>query len=130
MLIIKTIAQLKHYLGSLKQQGRHIGFVPTMGALHAGHISLVERCCKEDDECVVSIFINPTQFNNAADLDKYPITIEKDIEMLVAAGVSVLFLPSVKEMYPDNDSRKMEYDLGYLGTILEASARPGHFDGV
>jgi pantoate--beta-alanine ligase len=101
-----------------------------MGALHAGHISLVEQCCRNNEHCLVSIFVNPTQFNNAHDLDKYPVTIEKDIEMLVAAGVSVLFLPSVKEIYPDEASRRMQYDLGYLGTILEASARPGHFDGV
>lgn len=101
-----------------------------MGALHAGHISLLEQAKKENTLSVASIFVNPTQFNDKSDLDKYPVTIEADIEKLTAAGVDVLLLPSEKEIYPSERSRKLDYDLGYLNTALEASARPGHFDGV
>jgi pantoate--beta-alanine ligase len=101
-----------------------------MGALHAGHLSLVEASKRENTATVVSIFVNPTQFNDPKDLANYPITIERDIEMLTEAGVDVLFLPSVTEMYPNEASKKMDYDLGFLNTVYEAAARPGHFDGV
>lgn len=101
-----------------------------MGALHQGHVSLVERARLENQVVVVSVFVNPTQFNDKADLDKYPITIEADMDMLIKADVDVLFLPSVAEIYPDEASRKPVMDLGYMDTVLEAAARPGHFSGV
>lgn len=130
MLIIKTIDKLQKHLSSLQTLGNSIGFVPTMGALHQGHISLVERARTENQVVVVSIFVNPTQFNDKADLDKYPVTIETDMNMLIKAHVDVLFLPSVKEIYPDDTSRQPVMDLGYMDTVLEAAARPGHFSGV
>lgn len=101
-----------------------------MGALHQGHVSLVERATAENNTVVVSIFVNPTQFNDKADLDKYPVTIEADMDKLIKAHVDVLFLPSVDEIYPNEDSRKPVMDLGYSDTVLEAAARPGHFSGV
>jgi pantoate--beta-alanine ligase len=101
-----------------------------MGALHHGHLSLVENAKQANDVVVVSIFVNPTQFNDPKDLEKYPVTIEADTAQLEAAGVDVLFLPSVAEMYPNEASRHTDYDLGYLDTVLEAAARPGHFKGV
>lgn len=100
-----------------------------MGALHAGHISLIRRCKAENNICISSIFVNPTQFNNQEDFDKYPITIEKDIDMLEEAGCDILFLPSATEIYPDG-YRAPVYELGYLETILEGHYRPGHFQGV
>jgi pantoate--beta-alanine ligase len=100
-----------------------------MGALHAGHISLIEECKRENAVTVCSIFVNPTQFNNPADFEKYPITIESDIDKLEAAGCDILFLPSVTEIYPPGMS-KSHYDLGYLETVLEGHYRPGHFQGV
>ncbi len=130
MIILKTIAATQQFIVAEKQTGKTIGFVPTMGALHAGHISLVQQAKSETSLVVVSIFVNPTQFNDPKDLEKYPITIEADTEKLVAAGVNVLFLPSVAEMYPDEASKQMPYDLGYIDTVLEAAARPGHFKGV
>lgn len=130
MIILKTIAATQQYLAGETTTGKMIGFVPTMGALHAGHISLIEAAKKGTDLVVVSIFVNPTQFNDPKDLEKYPITIEADTEKLETAGVDVLFLPSVLEIYPDEASRHSHYDLGYLDTVLEAAARPGHFKGV
>lgn len=130
MIILKTIAATQQYLAGETTTGKTIGFVPTMGALHAGHISLIEAAKKGTDLVVVSIFVNPTQFNDPKDLEKYPITLEADTEKLEAAGVDVLFLPSVLEIYPDEASRHSHYDLGYLDTVLEAAARPGHFKGV
>jgi pantoate--beta-alanine ligase len=109
-----------------------IGFVPTMGALHAGHVSLVERCCKECDFSVVSIFVNPTQFNNKTDLANYPRTIESDLSMLSSTGCDVVFVPSVSEIYPDNDNDNDNdnYDFGLLDKVMEGVHRPGHFNGV
>ncbi len=129
MILIKTISQLREKLAPYRNKPSSIGFVPTMGALHAGHISLINSCKSADTICVCSIFVNPTQFNNAQDFEKYPITIEKDIDMLEASGCDILFLPSVAEMYPPGDVKK-NYDLGYLETILEGKYRPGHFQGV
>jgi pantoate--beta-alanine ligase len=130
LIILKTIAATQQFIAAEKQTGKTIGFVPTMGALHAGHTSLVAKAKQENDIVVVSIFVNPTQFNDPKDLEKYPVTIEADTEKLIAAGVDVLFLPSVAEMYPNAASRQMDYDLGYIDTVLEAAARPGHFKGV
>jgi len=105
-----------------------IGFVPTMGALHPGHISLVERCCKENGITVVSIFVNPTQFNDKNDLANYPRTLEEDIHQLGLAGCDFVFAPPVKEMYPEEDTRV--FDFGMLDKVMEGECRPGHFNGV
>lgn len=130
LIVLKTVTATQQYLSQERQAGKTIGFVPTMGALHAGHVSLVEKAKRGNDVVVVSIFVNPTQFNDPKDLEKYPITLEADTEKLIAAGVDVLFLPTVAEIYPDEESRQLDYDLGYLDTVLEAAARPGHFKGV
>jgi pantoate--beta-alanine ligase len=130
MLIFHTVDQLSGYLLLLKQQGQTIGFAPTMGALHQGHLSLLEASKKHCDKTVSSIFVNPTQFNNPSDFEKYPITIAADIKLLELAGCDILFLPSVAEMYPSGTEKKTEYDLGFLETVLEGSSRPGHFQGV
>jgi pantoate--beta-alanine ligase len=128
MLILNTIKETQEYLKSQMQAGKTIGFVPTMGALHAGHISLIERAKNENDLAVCSIFVNPTQFNNPEDLKKYPRTLEKDCEMLVPAGCDVVFAPSPEEMYPSLPILRM--DFGTLETVMEGKFRPGHFNGV
>ena len=130
MILLKKAADLHNWLEIQQKKGKMIGFVPTMGALHAGHISLIEASQKGNSITVCSIFINPAQFNDPSDFDKYPTTIEKDIYQLEAIDCDVLFLPSVKEIYPDATSTKTKYDLGYLDTILEGKYRPGHFQGV
>ncbi|MCP9750898.1 pantoate--beta-alanine ligase [Ferruginibacter sp. HRS2-29] len=129
MILIKTIPQLQEQLARFRGKRSSIGFVPTMGALHQGHISLINKCKETNAVCVCSIFVNPTQFNNPADFEKYPITIEKDIDLLEAADCDILFLPAVAEMYPPDDVKE-HYNLGYLETILEGKYRPGHFQGV
>lgn len=129
MIIIKTVLLLKAFIKKQRSLQQTIGFVPTMGALHMGHISLIKTSKKENRVTVCSIFVNPTQFNNPADFKKYPITIESDIDMLEANGCDVLFLPAVDEMYPA-DMTFPVYDLGYLETLLEAAFRPGHYQGV
>jgi len=129
MILVKTSKNLQRILEKHKQNHQSIGFVPTMGALHQGHLSLIAESKNVADITVCSIFVNPTQFNNKKDFEKYPITIEKDLDMLIGAGCDILFLPSVKEMYPENDTI-IHYELGYLETILEGKYRPGHFQGV
>ena len=129
MIIVKTIKYFTLLLEDYKRNGRSVGFVPTMGALHQGHISLIQYCKNAHPVCVSSIFVNPAQFNNAGDFQKYPFTIEKDIDMLEQAGCDVLFLPTVIEMYPPGEV-PINYPLGYLETILEGEYRPGHFQGV
>ena len=129
MIIIKEALALSNLLKKRHPGNQHIGFVPTMGALHDGHISLVKQCKLENDITVSSIFVNPTQFNNPADFEKYPITIESDIDKLEAAGCDILFLPSVTEIYPPGKPT-LHYELGYLETVLEGHYRPGHFQGV
>jgi pantoate--beta-alanine ligase len=130
MVIFKEIGDLQAYLQDRKSNGKTIGFVPTMGALHSGHTSLVEISRNNGDLVVCSIFVNPTQFNDKADFEKYPISLDEDIALLLAANCDVLFLPSVNEMYPDGTTEVSGYDLGYLDTVLEAAHRPGHFKGV
>ena len=130
MILFKKVNDLRNYLDTMSVSGKTTGFVPTMGALHAGHISLAETCKKENDITVSSIFVNPAQFNDPLDFEKYPITIEKDIATLEKAGCDVLFLPTVKEIYPTGFQQSQHYDLGYLETILEGKFRPGHFQGV
>ncbi|WP_313381214.1 pantoate--beta-alanine ligase [Proteiniphilum saccharofermentans] len=128
MRVIHTIAELKELLQQHRQEGKTIGFVPTMGALHKGHITLVERCVAENDICVVSIFVNPTQFNNHEDLRLYPRTPEEDYELLRSTGTDVVFAPSVEEIYPGPDIRI--FDFGLLDKVMEGAFRPGHFNGV
>ena len=130
MIVFKKAADISSYLQQSSQQGNSIGFVPTMGALHQGHISLINISKKQNTVTVCSIFVNPTQFNDAKDFEKYPNTIEKDIDALEKAGCDVLFLPSVSEMYPNGTQNAQNYNLGYLETVLEGKYRPGHFQGV
>jgi len=128
MKVIHTILSLKHTLNDERISGKSIGLVPTMGALHAGHIALVERCVAENDICVVSIFVNPTQFNDKNDLLKYPRTLETDCELLKAAGCLIVFAPDVNEIYPEPDTRV--FNFGSLEQVMEGAFRPGHFNGV
>jgi len=130
MILFKKVIDLRKWLDDQQLKGIMPGFVPTMGALHAGHISLIQASKSENPLTVCSIFINPTQFNDPKDFEKYPITIERDIELLEEAGCDVLFLPDVKEIYPDGHVSQKTYGLGYLETILEGKFRPGHFQGV
>lgn len=130
MLVVKTVVELQQFLSSFKHQS--VGFVPTMGALHQGHLSLIEKAITENDIVVVSIFVNPTQFNNKEDLEKYPRHTEKDIALINDSFNNyqnmVVFLPDVKEVYPQ--PVKKSYDFGNLSLVMEAQHRPGHFDGV
>ncbi len=130
MVIFKKINDIKHYIYLQNTSGTATGFVPTMGALHAGHLSLVGKAKADGMLAVCSIFLNPTQFNDKNDLNKYPVSIEEDIELLIKGGCDVLFMPSVNEIYPDGESGAKTYDFGYLDTILEGATRPGHFRGV
>lgn len=130
MILIKSAATVVRHLDEARLKGQSIGFVPTMGALHRGHISLLEAARKGNDLAVCSIFINPTQFNDPGDFAKYPVTLEKDIELLEASGVDILFLPGVAEIYPTGTDHLPHFELGYLETILEGHYRPGHFQGV
>lgn len=128
MKVVNSIEELRENLSQERLEKRSIGLVPTMGALHAGHISLVERCVRENDVCVVSVFVNPTQFNDKHDLETYPRTLEADCALLEAAGCHYVFAPSVEEMYPEPDTRV--FNLGRVAEVMEGAMRPGHFNGV
>lgn len=128
MRVVKTISELKSLISGYKQENKTVGLVPTMGALHAGHKSLVDRARKENDIVVVSVFVNPTQFNNKQDLVTYPRTEERDCALLEAAGCDVVFMPAVEEVYPEPDNR--QFDLGAVAEVMEGAHRPGHFNGV
>ncbi|HRF67651.1 MAG TPA: pantoate--beta-alanine ligase [Muribaculum sp.] len=128
MKIVRTVNELKSAVGALKAEGRSVGFVPTMGALHDGHISLINRARADNDIVVASVFVNPTQFNNPDDLRTYPRTEEADCARLGDAGVDIAFLPSVEEMYPEPDTRV--FKLGPVAEVMEGAMRPGHFNGV
>ena len=130
MQIIKTIKDINNQVLALKKEGKKIGFVPTMGALHSGHISLISRSRKENDVTICSIFVNPTQFNDPKDFDKYPITLESDMQKLVAAKCDILFLPDLAEMYPKGYGNRDKIDFGFLECTLEGEFRPGHFAGM
>lgn len=130
MIIFKRAADLTTYLEKQRAAGQTIGFVPTMGALHKGHISLITISKKNTSLTVCSIFVNPTQFNDPKDFQKYPITIEKDIALLEKAETDVLFLPGIGDLYPTGIKDLENYDLGPLETVLEGKFRPGHFQGV
>ncbi len=128
MKVVNSIKELRENLSRERLENRRIGLVPTMGALHAGHISLVTRCVKENDVCVVSVFVNPTQFNDKHDLETYPRTLEADCALLEKAGCDYVFAPSVEEMYPEPDTRV--FNLGRVAEVMEGAMRPGHFNGV
>lgn len=130
MILIKTAAILARHLKQARNDRQSIGFVPTMGALHRGHLSLLDAARQGNNLSVCSIFINPTQFNDTRDFEKYPVTLEKDIDLLEENGVDILFLPSVAEIYPAGTQQVIHYTLGYLESILEGHYRPGHFQGV
>jgi pantoate--beta-alanine ligase len=127
MLRFDTITALRHYLNSIRTE-QTVGFVPTMGALHEGHTTLVETARRENDVIVSSIFVNPIQFNNPDDLARYPRTLEDDSRKLEAAGCDVVFTPSVLEMYPEPPTLRLNF--GDLETLMEGAFRPGHFNGV
>lgn len=126
MKVFRTVVELQQYRA--QHDVEVCGFVPTMGALHAGHIALVERSVSECDMTVVSVFVNPTQFNDPRDLERYPRTERADLELLEAAGATVVFAPSVVEVYPEPDFR--QFDFGVLEKVMEGASRPGHFNGV
>jgi pantoate--beta-alanine ligase len=130
MILIKKAGDLAHYLRAKKNEGLRIGFVPTMGALHQGHLSLIDASRQQTGLTVCSIFVNPTQFNDPGDFQKYPSTIEQDIFVLERNQTDVLFLPSVEEVYRKGTQNLEHYDLGSLDTVLEGKYRPGHFQGV
>ena len=126
MKVVNSVAELNAALAGCPKEG--IGFVPTMGALHNGHKSLVERARKENDTVVVSVFVNPTQFNDKNDLKNYPRTPEADCAILEAAGADIVFMPSVEDIYPEPDTRV--FDFGLIDKVMEGATRPGHFNGV
>lgn len=128
MLTVKTVKELKSAVRAAREAGKSIGLVPTMGALHEGHKSLVDRCRRENDVVVVSVFVNPTQFNNKEDLRTYPRTEEADKALLEATGCDVVFMPTVEEVYPEPDTRV--FNLGPVAEVMEGPMRPGHFNGV
>lgn len=131
MRVFHTAHDLQNYLLETNGLDKNlVGFVPTMGALHEGHISLIKASRSKTNCTVCSIFVNPTQFNDKADFEKYPIQIDHDLEMLLAAGCDAVFVPSVDEIYPQGTTRQADVDLGFIGTTLEAEHRPGHFQGV
>ncbi len=128
MKVIQTVKELQTLLRQYRQAEKNIGLVPTMGALHEGHATLVKRCVSENDICVVSVFVNPTQFNNSDDLKLYPRTPEKDYDLLESIGTHIAFTPTVEEIYPEPDTRI--FDFGGLDKVMEGTFRPGHFNGV
>ena len=129
MKVLKSKKTLIDYIERQREMGKKIGFAPTMGALHQGHLSLYKAAKKENDEVISSIFVNPTQFNNPDDFQKYPKTLEKDLELLEKAGVDAVYVPNVEEMYPDGLNSK-KYNFDGLENEMEGKYRPGHFDGV
>jgi len=128
MNIVRTVAELQKHVEAAKQAGKQVGFVPTMGALHKGHLSLVKQAVEATDYVVASVFVNPNQFNNSKDLESYPRNLYRDAEMLQSANCELLFSPDVKEVYPEEDTR--QFNFGDLESVMEGRFRPGHFNGV
>lgn len=128
MKLIHTITELQAELSPFRSTGKKIGLVPTMGALHEGHASLVKQCVSHNDVSVVSVFVNPTQFNDKSDLEKYPRTLSADCDLLESCGATFVFAPSVEEVYPVPDTRTFSF--APLDTVMEGKYRPGHFNGV
>ena len=131
MKLISFKSQLEAEIAEIKYAGKTIGFVPTMGALHDGHLALVSRAVAENDVCVVSVFVNPTQFNNVTDLEKYPRNLNRDAALLESVGCKVVFAPTPEEIYSANEiNSRFEFDFGGLDKVMEGKFRPGHFNGV
>jgi len=130
MEIIKTVAAVKRNLDKERAKGKKIGFIPTMGALHDGHMSLEEKSNKENDITIVSIFVNPTQFNEKSDLEKYPRTLEADADLLDKHGCNYIFAPKTKQIYPKGENQSIALDITALTQHMEGPNRPGHFEGV
>lgn len=130
MKTFTTVESLRTELDEVRNEGQAIAFVPTMGALHQGHISLIKTALENASCSIASIFVNPTQFNNPEDLTKYPRTLKEDSEMLEKAGCKYLFAPSVEEIYPNGTSQKVQIDLKGMDEIMEGKFRPGHFEGM
>lgn len=130
MKIAETVSALQELTALARKAGKQIGFVPTMGALHEGHISLVKKARRQNSVVVVSVFVNPTQFNDKKDLEKYPRTLEADIKLLTPAGADIIFCPGVEEVYPDGQDKGADIDLGGLDKYMEGAFRPGHFKGM
>ncbi|MFM6949223.1 MAG: pantoate--beta-alanine ligase [Aquirufa sp.] len=130
MLIFHSKSDLQNHLETLRSENKKIGFVPTMGALHLGHLSLIALSKESNDVTVCSIFVNPTQFNDPKDFEKYPSTIEADKQLLISEGCDILFFPTVDEMYPNGLNENKHFELGELEQIWEGEHRPGHFQGV
>lgn len=130
MQIIETVSELLTYVENGKRKGLKTGLVPTMGALHEGHLSLVRKSVKENDATIVSLFVNPTQFNNPEDLATYPRQEEEDFKLLARENADVVFAPKVSEIYPDDSYKNKEYRLGNVAEVMEGKFRPGHFQGV
>ena len=128
MKIIDTVAALQLAVTEAKQQGLSVGLVPTMGALHEGHASLIRQCVADNQLTVVSVFVNPTQFNDPKDLQHYPRTFEADAQLIASLGGDIVFAPSVEEIYPQEDKRVFSYPP--IDTVMEGARRPGHFNGV
>ena len=130
MFIFKRVPHIRQWIDSQRREGRKIGFVPTMGALHHGHLSLVKKSKETADLTVVSIFVNPRQFNDPEDLKRYPRPIEQDLKMLYGSGVDVVFLPEVEDIYPAGDTNTIDFDPGPAAETMEGKFRPGHFKGM
>jgi pantoate--beta-alanine ligase len=128
MEVLHSVLDTRQWLAGKRSIGKSIGFIPTMGALHQGHLELVSRSCEENDISGCSIFVNPIQFNNPEDLKKYPRALEDDLKLLEEAGCDLVFVPSVEEMYPEPETKK--FDFGPLERVMEGASRPGHFNGV
>lgn len=128
MKVVNSVVELKAVLAQVRNENKTIGLVPTMGALHEGHGSLVKRCVAENDYTVVSVFVNPTQFNDKNDLNNYPRTLDADCEMLQSLGADLVFAPTVEEVYPEPDTRSFSYPP--IDSVMEGAKRPGHFNGV
>lgn len=131
MLLVESVSELKNQISLLRKANKSVGFVPTMGALHSGHLQLVSRCVAENDACVVSIFVNPTQFNDKSDFNCYPRTLDHDVELLQSVGCEVVFAPSPEEIYSAEEMATVfEFDFGGLDQTMEGIYRPGHFNGM
>ena len=130
MFIFKRASDLRDWIADHKAAGRNTGFIPTMGALHAGHLSLVNRSKAETDVTIVSIFVNPKQFNDQEDLRKYPRPIEHDLQMLYESHLDAVFLPEIEDIYPPGDTSKIDFDPGPAANTMEGKFRPGHFEGM
>ena len=130
MLLFKKVADLQVFVKQSRSNGSSVGFVPTMGALHQGHLTLIQQAKEHCDLVVCSIFVNPTQFNDAGDLEKYPRTLSQDINLLEGVGCDLLFFPDVEEVYPPGLNTELSLDLGQLDQVMEGAFRPGHFEGM